>query len=337
MKYRTATLTAACIGSLLSAQAGSAQADCSAFFEGERFTIIVPYDAGGGYDTYARAFAPVFEDVTGATMIVSNLPAAGGQVAISRVANAKPHERTLGIFGMGVASDSEEIREDSAALTPVVGVSLERSSWLALKGQDLTELLNKKLVGGGSTLVGALPEMALSALALGADLSIVTGYKGSGAVNAALLRKEIDFDTRSISSSQKAVATGDFEIVMTLSDTPVEGVDAPAFGDLVRERSADLPQDEQDKRKLYADIVTSLAANMRTVWMGKNADPTALACVIEAAEEVAAGEAFHTAAMAMKRGVTPIPHEEAQQIFDDYIAFSKASLPVLEDIRPLFE
>jgi len=40
--------------------------------EGSTITFVVPYDAGGGYDTYARLIAPALEEQIGATVVVEN-------------------------------------------------------------------------------------------------------------------------------------------------------------------------------------------------------------------------------------------------------------------------
>ena len=79
--------------------AASASETCTGMFKDERFTLMVPNKAGGGYDTYARTLAPVFEALSGASMIVTNAPAAGGFVGIGQMANAAPEENLLGLFG----------------------------------------------------------------------------------------------------------------------------------------------------------------------------------------------------------------------------------------------
>jgi tripartite-type tricarboxylate transporter receptor subunit TctC len=59
-------------------------AECRASFEGDRLSVIVPNGPGGGYDTYARAMAPVIAETTGARVSVENLPGAGGLIASRR-------------------------------------------------------------------------------------------------------------------------------------------------------------------------------------------------------------------------------------------------------------
>ena len=44
----------------------SADGDAAAFYDGKTIKFIVPYKAGGGYDTYSRLLAPALEKHTGA-------------------------------------------------------------------------------------------------------------------------------------------------------------------------------------------------------------------------------------------------------------------------------
>ncbi len=87
MKWIAATLSAAlCI------------VGTSAFAEGypsKTVTIVVPYPAGGGTDTTARALAQGLQERLGQTVIVENRPGAGSVIGVDYVAKAKPDGYTL--------------------------------------------------------------------------------------------------------------------------------------------------------------------------------------------------------------------------------------------------
>src|SRR5688500_6072844 len=80
-------------------------------FAGERIDFVVPYEPGGGYDTYARALAPYLEECLDATLVVQNEAGAGGLVATNKTAAAGPDENrfqivnTVGLVSAQIAGE----------------------------------------------------------------------------------------------------------------------------------------------------------------------------------------------------------------------------------------
>src|SRR4051794_2296321 len=58
--------------------------------------IMVGFVAGGGTDLDARSFGRALEKRIGGTVVVTNRPGAGGELALAAVARAKPDGHTLG-------------------------------------------------------------------------------------------------------------------------------------------------------------------------------------------------------------------------------------------------
>lgn len=58
-------------------------------------TIVVPYATGGAMDALARIVAKQLATETGVNFVVDNKPGAGGAIAATAVANAKPDGRTI--------------------------------------------------------------------------------------------------------------------------------------------------------------------------------------------------------------------------------------------------
>ena len=67
--------------------------------------IIVGYSAGGGTDVMARTVGKYLEQKlgNGASVVVKNVPGAGGQIGFTEVATAKPDGYTLGTFNLPAA------------------------------------------------------------------------------------------------------------------------------------------------------------------------------------------------------------------------------------------
>src|SRR5262249_4483641 len=77
--------------------AGAARADEVAdFYRGKTITVVVAHEAGTGFDVYARAFARYFaRHVPGnPTMIVQNMPGAGGITGAAWLYNIAPKDGT---------------------------------------------------------------------------------------------------------------------------------------------------------------------------------------------------------------------------------------------------
>ena len=76
---------------LLTILSGAALADENpqAFYKGKKITLVVTSSPGGGYDIWCRLLAPALEKATGAVVIVKNIPAAGGTVALHKSYHSK--------------------------------------------------------------------------------------------------------------------------------------------------------------------------------------------------------------------------------------------------------
>ena len=84
---KTKTLTVVLISTLLSYTFGIADAaeDVASYYKGKTVTLTVGSSPAGGYDTWARTFGPALAKVIGATVVVKNIPEAGGVVALDDI------------------------------------------------------------------------------------------------------------------------------------------------------------------------------------------------------------------------------------------------------------
>ena len=87
-------------GSLLSTQASAADEA----YPTKPISLIVPFSAGGPTDTVARLLAVPMGKSLGQTVVVENVTGAGGTIAATKVARAKPDGYTLFIYHIGMAT-----------------------------------------------------------------------------------------------------------------------------------------------------------------------------------------------------------------------------------------
>jgi tripartite-type tricarboxylate transporter receptor subunit TctC len=87
-------------GTLLGSNVASAQKD----WPTKSITLVVPFAAGGPTDSIARLIAVPMGQSLGQTVVVENVPGAGGTIASTKVARAAPDGYTIYIHHMGMAT-----------------------------------------------------------------------------------------------------------------------------------------------------------------------------------------------------------------------------------------
>ena len=87
-------------GTLLGSNIASAQKD----WPTKSIQLIVPFAAGGPTDSIARLIAVPMGQALGQTVVVENVPGAGGTIASTKVARAAPDGYTMYIHHMGMAT-----------------------------------------------------------------------------------------------------------------------------------------------------------------------------------------------------------------------------------------
>jgi len=75
---------------IVSASDAPAQDAEKAFYAGKTVRMMVGSGVGGGYDVFSRLIAPYLSKTLGTTVIVENVPGAGGLVAMNKLYVAPP-------------------------------------------------------------------------------------------------------------------------------------------------------------------------------------------------------------------------------------------------------
>jgi tripartite-type tricarboxylate transporter receptor subunit TctC len=87
-------------GALLGSNIASAQKE----WPTKSIQLVVPFAAGGPTDSIARLIAVPMGQALGQTVVVENVPGAGGTIASTKVARAAPDGYTIYIHHMGMAT-----------------------------------------------------------------------------------------------------------------------------------------------------------------------------------------------------------------------------------------
>ena len=187
----------------VSVSPGRAQDAEKAFYAGKTVRMIVGSGVGGGYDVFSRLIAPYLAKTLGATVIVDNVPGAGGLVALNKLYIAPPDGLQISLV-QGTMAAVAQLTADQAArfdltkFTYLSTVGAPPGLWLVGPDSPIREVqqaIDAKVkwrwasAGGTSGLgIGA----AFTCEALKLDCHIVQGYKSSADAGLAVTRGEMD-------------------------------------------------------------------------------------------------------------------------------------------------
>ena len=178
-----------------------AQDDVANFYRGKQVRLIVGTAPGGGYDLFARIVARhIAAHIPGQpTVIVQNLPAAGGLVMTNQLYAVGPKDGTaigVPINGIPTAPLLQQGAQFDATRLIWIG-STNREPyvafvWHSAPVQSLAELRAKELVVGSTTPGTTMTDFPLVVNdILGLKFRVVRGYEGTPQINHAIERGEI--------------------------------------------------------------------------------------------------------------------------------------------------
>jgi tripartite-type tricarboxylate transporter receptor subunit TctC len=183
---------------------GDEVAIAAAFYRRNTVSIVVGSGAGGGFDTTARLVARhIGRHIPGApTVIVVNMPGAGGLVAANHLFNAAPRDGTV----IGLFHEAQVMNQ----LTEGEGVQFDllKFNWLGSSYDDPNVCIVRSdaSVNGFQGLIGRAESIAIGATgpgsnshdapqvlarATGANLRTVPGYSTTNDVRVAIERGEV--------------------------------------------------------------------------------------------------------------------------------------------------
>lgn len=314
-------------------------AECRAMFQDERFSIIVPNGPGGGYDTYARAMAPVIAEMTGARVAVENLPGAGGLIATRRILEAQPDEWVMQVdeaYDLLYSLVEGDLPPDAGDKLRLMSVfHTEPSAWVTRPGFDVLAPPEGKLVGGSSA-ANEDGGYRLMGKALGLEAQTINGYDGTSAMSLGLLGSEIDVISISLATAQRTIKAGDLEVAFVLSDGPYpDAPDLPYLlgaGGKLEARLASMGEAERAEALRLAEVVVATGRVLRVVVVPTALPPERLACLEGVVNDVLMGEAFRTAAEAEGRAVNALTLEASQAAISELSEAMNAARAIFKDM-----
>jgi tripartite-type tricarboxylate transporter receptor subunit TctC len=173
------------------------------FFKGKAVQVMVGFGTGGEDDLWARSISRhLGNHIPGnPTIVVQHMPGSGGLLVANRLYNTAPKDGTaVGMINRGIPFEpllgGQGAQFDALKFIYVGSPGRDTSVCGARKDaqvQNLQDLYTKELTVGasGSGADTAIYPQFFNAL-LGMKFKIVQGYKGSGEIQIAMERKEVD-------------------------------------------------------------------------------------------------------------------------------------------------
>lgn len=184
----------------------------SDFYQNHQITMILSADAGGGYASYANAFAPwLSAHIPGKPkIIVQYMPGAGGLRAMNYLYSAAPKDGSVialvhssvpfaPLYGISAAKFDPRKMNWLGSIDSTSGICV---AWHTSRIRSWMDLFDKQYVVGGSgagSQMETLPAM-LNKL-FGTRIKVISGYKGGNEVYLAMERGEVDGRCGSLVSS----------------------------------------------------------------------------------------------------------------------------------------
>lgn len=167
------------------------------FYRGKTVQLLIGFQAGTGYDTYARTLARhIGKHLPGnPTVIASNMTGAGGLVAANHLYNLAPRDGTvIGIFNRTTILDplfgSPEAKFDAqkylwlGSMGPEVSVCI---SWAAGPFKTWEDTKTREFIAAATSFsadTGSYP--ILFNTVLGTRMKVITGYRGGPEMSQAI-------------------------------------------------------------------------------------------------------------------------------------------------------
>jgi len=234
-------------------------AAASDIYPRKRITFICYVKPGGGFDILARCTMPYLEKhlkaiakgAKGGSIVVKNIPAAGGRKAFSTIYNADPDGYTIGDFNSAFAteeiSSKSRVRFDYTKFTFLVRLGVSKRIILAKKGtfknwDEMIQESKKRELKWAASNFGRGHHVTCILLKEAAHLNAkLINFPGAAENINALMRGDVDIAISTLESGVPMIQSGEFVGMAVLSDkSEVPGV--PSISELGYPELADILQ-----------------------------------------------------------------------------------------------
>lgn len=320
-------------GQAPAAKSGFDEKAVASFYTGKTVRIVVGFSAGGGFDQYSRVIARhLAKYIPGQPpVIVENMAGAGSIIAANYVFNAAPKDGTVignisgpiileQLFGnSAVQYDMAKFRYLAVPVSETYLMVVARKAGVT-RFDDIIGAKGKQLTIGavpGSTVEHA-PILVRDVV--GANLKVVSGYKGTADVRMAIDGGEVDgfFNTwtsAKVTAFDK-IKNGEWLVLAQLSEKPLR--------DLIVPNVPTIPAiSKTNEQRLILKYGTSTPNEFGKVYVLPGAVPADRAQALESAfVKTFADKEFIAEADKAKLQIDPLIGEEIHKLVTEFLGMS---------------
>lgn len=311
------------IGALVAALSFTAAA---AEYPSDTVRIVVPWRAGGGTDTIARAFGAAMEELIDQAVVVENIHAGNGATGMLAVKNSAPDGHTLLLNGSSDLNSPILFTKTPYALEDYrcAGAFFQTPTWvLAHKDSGITDLAQfleqakakpDELTVGVGNLASAHRVLASAVLGRNDVKARIIPFDGGGPLKKAILANQVTIGVIHSPVLLDAVKNGDVNVIAT----------GGSLAGIVHEPVRDT--------KLIAEYNTPVEiGTTRGIFVAKDTPDAVLAEVEALLERTAKSESFRE--FGLKFGFEPIwmsGEEHCRFVADEQEAFRQVKADYID-------
>ena len=309
------------------------------FYKGRNVTLLIPFDVGSGYDTYARTVSShIGRHMPGnPTIVPSNMLGGGGLVMANHLFNVAPRDgSTISLFSRGNSPEpllgNTAARFDPRQFSWIGNIAGEVSicaGWHTAGFSTWEDLRKKEFIAtsSGASAENNTYPLLFNAI-LGTRFKVVIGYKGGPGMNKAIEGREADgrcgWSWTSIKTTQSNWIA-EKKIVVLLQAALKKSNDLPDVPLVL-----DLAPTQLDRQALEFAFAPQAVAWALAGPPGIPADR--LAALRKAFMATMKDAGFLADAKKLKLDIDPSPAEEVAAVIDKLYAAPPMAVAKLRDI-----
>jgi tripartite-type tricarboxylate transporter receptor subunit TctC len=240
------TLLAAAAGAAIAAASLPVAHAANPWPAAKPITLIVPFSAGGNVDFQARLIGQKLGERLGQSVIVDNVPGAGGVLGVAKAINAKPDGYTIVIGFDGPVSVAQLVNkavkyDAERDLAPIGQVSVAPVVLMARPGlpaKNMAELIalakaQPGKISYGTSGVGTVLHLAMEMVQERAKVQMVhVPYRGGAQISNDVMGGQVDTGYLVTTSATPLVQQGKLQALGVTSAQRIDSIpQVPAFAE----------------------------------------------------------------------------------------------------------
>ena len=339
------TLLAVAIGGALWAASSAAGAEnVSEFYRGKTISMVVGTPAGGGYDIYARLLARhLAKHIPGnPPIIVQNKPGAGSVIATNFVYEVAPQDGTVILAATRTAAFAQLLGQAGTRYVAtkfhwlgsmnnevgVMGVWHTTPVRTVEDARRISVIFGSASMGGDGDIYPALMNNTLDT-----KFKIVRGYHGSGGIDIAMLRGEVQGQSNSFTAMKKFAPDWRQKmhvlVQLSLSKHP-EMPDIPLIFDYLTPRYLKPGMTVEQAETLWRIMLIQKAMG-RPFAVGPGVPPERVKALRDAFHAVLKDPEFLADAEKTQNEINPVDGDEIQRMLETISSASQSDIDKLND------